>query len=108
MTKEDAKDFLFDMSYLIGTTAVEHWTEKDAEKMRHAVLTIENKSAQPEQKIGKIVRWMEKRETPDYISYTPHCKCSLCGNELLINSVNYCYVCGARLIEDREAERRAE
>lgn len=65
-------------------------------------------SAQPEQKIGKFVRWMEKRETPDYTSYTPHCKCSLCGNELLIESINYCYMCGARLIEDREAERREE
>lgn len=48
MTKEEAKDFLFDMSNLIGTTAMEHWTEKDAEKMRQAVLTIENESAQPD------------------------------------------------------------
>ena len=65
-------------------------------------------SAQPEQKIGKFVRWMEKRETPDHISYTPHCKCSLCENELLIESINYCYMCGASLIEDREAERKEE
>ena len=65
-------------------------------------------SAQPDQKIGKFVRWMEKRETPDYISYTPHCKCSLCGNELLIENIDYCYKCGARLIEDRGAERREE
>ena len=47
MTREEAKDFLFDMSNLIGTTAIEHWTEKDAEKMRQAVLIIENESAQP-------------------------------------------------------------
>ena len=65
-------------------------------------------STQPEQKIGKFVRWMEKRETPDCISYTPHCKCSLCGNELFIESINYCYMCGAELVEDRVAERREE
>lgn len=65
-----------------------------------------NSSTQPEQKIGKFVRWMEKRETPKYISYTPHCKCSLCGNEFLIENINYCYMCGARLIEDRWTERR--
>lgn len=41
MTKEDAKDYLFYMFNLIGTTAIEYWTEKDAEKMRQAVLTIE-------------------------------------------------------------------
>ncbi len=62
-------------------------------------------SAQPEQKIGKFVRWMEKKETPSYISYTPHCECSVCRNELLIECINYCYICGARLIEDREVER---
>lgn len=62
----------------------------------------------PEQKIGKFVRWMEKRETPKYISFTPHCKCSLCGNELFIENINYCYMCGARLVEDRVAERREE
>lgn len=160
MTKEEAKDFLFNMFDLIGTTAIEHWTEKDAEKMRQAVLAIENESAQPEpcedavsrqaiidtaaeyekqlceilgdenelvkvvkilkhrlialpftqpeQKIGKIVRWMEIRETPDHISYTPHRKCSLCGNELLSDNIDYCYICGVRLIEDREAEGRFE
>ena len=48
MTKEEAKDFLFDMSNLIGTTAMEYWTEKDAEKMRQSVLTIENESTQQE------------------------------------------------------------
>ena len=65
-------------------------------------------SAQPEQKIGKFVRWMEKRETPGYISFTPHCKCSSCGNELLIENINYCYMCGASLIEERGIERWEE
>ena len=66
-----------------------------------AVSAIENlPSAQLEQKIGKFIRWMEKREEPKYISYTPHCKCSLCENELLIENIKYCYMCGARLIED--------
>ena len=65
-------------------------------------------SAQPEQKIGKFIRWIEKKETSDYVSFTPHRKCSLCGNELLIDSINYCYMCGARLIEDSKAERTKE
>lgn len=51
---------------------------------------------------GKLIRWMEKKETPTYISYTPHCKCSECGNELIIDYINYCYVCGAKMEGEEE------
>lgn len=82
MTREEAKDFLFDMSNLIGTTAMEHWTKKDAEKMRQAVLTIENESAKPGIKemavdIGYLRDWYQSSvlgdEWPDrYIEEVYH------------------------------------
>ena len=61
-------------------------------------------SAQPERESAKFIRWMECKKTDKYISYTPHCKCSKCGNELLIEAINYCYMCGARM----EGERRTD
>ena len=61
MTREEAKEFLFNMFNLIGTTAVEYWTEKDAEKMRQAVLTVENESTHPERKRGKVDDLIERQ-----------------------------------------------
>lgn len=58
-------------------------------------------SAQPEREPAKFIRWMECKKTDKYISYTPHCKCSKCGNELLIEAINYCYMCGARMEGER-------
>ena len=53
--------------------------------------------AQPERETAKFIRWMECKKTADYISYTPHCKCSKCGTEFLIETIKYCYMCGARM-----------
>lgn len=61
-------------------------------------------SVQPEREPAKFIRWMECKKTDKYISYTPHCKCSKCGNELLIEAINYCYMCGAKM----EGERRTD
>lgn len=60
--------------------------------------------AQPERETAKFIRWMECKKTDKYISYTPHCKCSKCGNELLIESINYCYMCGARMVGERRTD----
>ena len=57
----------------------------------------EEPSAQPERETAKFIRWMECKRTADYISYTPHCKCSKCGTEFLIETIKYCYMCGARM-----------
>lgn len=53
--------------------------------------------AQTERETAKFIRWMECKKTADYISYTPHCKCSKCGTEFLIETIKYCYMCGARM-----------
>ena len=54
-------------------------------------------SAQPERETAKFIRWMECKKTVNYISYTPHCKCSKCGTEFIIDTIKYCYMCGARM-----------
>ena len=56
-------------------------------------------SAQPERETAKFIRWMECKKTASYISYTPHCKCSKCGTEFLIETIKYCYMCGAKMKE---------
>ena len=40
MKKEEAKSFLIDISYKLGSMAVEYLTEKDGEKMREAIETL--------------------------------------------------------------------
>ena len=55
-------------------------------------------SAEPEQIVAKQILWMEIKEKPGFKSYTPHCKCSNCGHELILKKINYCYVCGARFV----------
>ena len=54
-------------------------------------------TAQPERETAKFIRWMEIKKADKYISYTPHCKCSKCGTEFLIETIKYCYMCGARM-----------
>ena len=46
MTKEEAKSFLIDISYDFGNMAIEYLTEKDGEKMREAVETLEQGSCE--------------------------------------------------------------
>ena len=41
MTKEEAKKYLIDISYALGNMSVEYLTEKDGEKMREAIETLE-------------------------------------------------------------------
>lgn len=41
MTREEAKAFLTDISYDLGTMGIEYLTEKDGEKMRDAIKTLE-------------------------------------------------------------------
>ena len=49
MTRDDAKEYLLNMIDSIGTTAMEYWTQADADKMRNAVEALEQMpSAQSE------------------------------------------------------------
>lgn len=40
MTVDEAREYLHYMCDLIGTTAVEYWTTKDADKMREAISVL--------------------------------------------------------------------
>ena len=67
-------------------------------ELDEAFEVIENlPSKQPERETAKFIRWMECKKTANYISYTPHCKCSKCGTEFIIETIKYCYMCGARM-----------
>lgn len=41
MTREEAKEFLTNISYKLGNMSVEYLSEKDGEKMREAIETLE-------------------------------------------------------------------
>lgn len=41
MSKQEAKKYLIDLSYKLGTDAVEHLTCEDGEKMRKAIEALE-------------------------------------------------------------------
>ena len=40
MTSEEARDYLLNVSYMIGTTAVEYMTLKDGDKIREAIKVL--------------------------------------------------------------------
>ena len=40
MTKEEAKEFLVNISYNMGTTGIEDYTCKDGDKMREAIAVL--------------------------------------------------------------------
>lgn len=42
ITREEAKNYLIHLSYLLGTTAVEDLAEKDGERMRAAIEVLEH------------------------------------------------------------------
>jgi hypothetical protein len=41
MTEENAKEYLINISYKLGTMGIEYLTEKDGEKMRDAIHALE-------------------------------------------------------------------
>ena len=41
MTREQAKDFINDISFGMGTMAMDHWSEKTGEKLREALEALE-------------------------------------------------------------------
>jgi len=68
MIRRDAKEYLINMSYKLGTMAIEYLTEKDGEKMREAIRALERESvldkikAEIEQKAYPIVSGENKIE----------------------------------------------
>lgn len=88
MTREEAREFLMDISYKLGTMAVEYLSEKDSEKMRDAVETLEQEPIKG--------HWIEKPHVYGVVF------CSKCGFELRIDNTNYCPNCGAKMAETEE------
>lgn len=65
MTREEAKEYLINISYKLGSMAIEYLTEKDGEKMREAIYALELEpcdDAVSRQAVEKIT-W----EEPSYI-----------------------------------------
>ncbi len=100
MTREEAKEFLIDVSYKLGNMAVEYLTEKDGEKMLEAIKALEQ-----EPKTG---HWILKRTFPTklYNEHLNEYKCSECYRGIRCTEsqlVNYPYChCGCRMIEPQE------
>ena len=44
MNIKEAKEYLLNVSYMIGTTAVEYMTQKDGNKIREAIEVLENRN----------------------------------------------------------------
>ena len=67
MTSEEAKDYLLNVSYMIGTTAVEYMTLKDGDKIREAIEALTVPSADssiPISWIEKYIDWLNGLESP--------------------------------------------
>lgn len=57
-----------------------------------------------ERKVGKWIKKMRVTETEKYISYDPDWYCSCCGKKYdpcIAKIVNFCYVCGADMRDER-------
>lgn len=102
MTNEEAKEFLVNMSYKLGSMSMEYLSEKDGEEMREAIKALEQ-----EPKTGHWIR-NEKQgvQAVGYLTY----HCSECGREIcskyhgkisLLKEYPYCH-CGAKMAESEE------
>ena len=55
MTKEEAKKYLIDISYALGNMSIEYLTEKDGEKMREAIETLEQEPCEEQHEKTKDI-----------------------------------------------------
>lgn len=92
MTREEAKEFLINISYKLGNMSVEYLSEKDGEKMRYAIKALEQKPRK-----GEWLRMSDLSEQED-----DRYKCSRCGNVVhYTNKINlytfnsWCGRCGS-------------
>jgi hypothetical protein len=56
MTREKAKEFLLNLSYSFGTTAVEYLNEMDGKKMREAIKALEQEPCEDCVSLNAIIR----------------------------------------------------
>jgi hypothetical protein len=62
MTEENAKEYLINISYKLGTMGIECLTEKDGEKMREAIRTLEPREKYITE-IDHLRKYISKLET---------------------------------------------
>lgn len=55
MTKNEAIDFLLDISYSMGSTDMEHWNDKTGEKVREAISCLLQQSYSDEEKKKELL-----------------------------------------------------
>jgi len=87
MTREEAKEYLYDIVDMFGTMGIEDLTEKDADK---ALTAIDTLADVPDTKVGEWIKVMEGNAYRD--------KCSRCS-ETYPNAYgyNFCPNCGVRM-----------
>ena len=90
MTREEAKAFLTDISYDLGTMGMEYLSVKDGEKMRDAIETLEQ-----EPKTG---HWIKSNIGGAKV-------CSVCNAHMGLSSFKFCPSCGAKMVEPQESEK---
>ena len=103
MTRDDAKEYLLNMFDSIGTTAVEHWTQADADKMRNAVEALEVMPTVDVQPVRHgHWEWIASTAVEQHGTWLPYLKegltvkCSECGIRF-DRPWHYCPSCGATM-----------
>lgn len=56
---KEALEKLYDLSWMIGSTAMEHLTDKDGEKIRDYIRVIENRIDDLENELSEFKKWFE-------------------------------------------------
>jgi hypothetical protein len=59
MTKEEAKEFLTDISYKLGNMSVEYLSEKDGERMREAIKALEQEPCEDAVSLDGVIDTIE-------------------------------------------------
>lgn len=80
MTKEEAKEYLTDISYALGNMSVEYLTEKDGERMREAIDTLEKGPQGYWIRVDKDKLICSECDVIHFIAQYPHGKIDWCPN----------------------------
>lgn len=105
-TREEAKKYLIDLSYKLGTTAVEELTLEDGEKMRKAVEDVEQSPSEE----SEPAQWIQMLINPNMYKCS---NCQVAWNRRLVFDnegysknifMKYCPCCGKKMLEKVDCE----